>query len=159
MKWLKQYLKSLGRNYGGTADGLFYRGARPDEEFLKELKRVGVRTIINLIGDDTKGVIEDIDLAFRIIPGVEYIHIPLSDKAPPTEEQLNEFLHYTEALPKPIFLHCKGGRHRTGIMWAVLRERRYGWTKRKCVEEMERYGWYSTWGHQPLLDWFRELGE
>ena len=43
----------------------------------------------------------------------------------------------------PVYVHCKGGRHRTGALLAVYRITRDGWTADQAFEEMKRYDFNS----------------
>lgn len=38
-----------------------------------------------------------------------------------------------------VYVHCKGGRHRTGAMTAAYRLTHDGWTAEQAFEEMLRY--------------------
>ena len=40
---------------------------------------------------------------------------------PPTNEQLAQFLRIVnDPVQQPVYVHCKGGRHRTGVMTAAF---------------------------------------
>jgi protein tyrosine/serine phosphatase len=57
-----------------------------------------------------------------------------------TEEQTNYFLKLVSDPENwPIYVHCKGGRHRTGEMTAVYRMNSQGWTADQAYEEMKKY--------------------
>jgi protein tyrosine/serine phosphatase len=47
----------------------------------------------------------------------------------------------------PIYVHCAGGRHRTGIVTAVYRMTFEGWNIEKAYDEMKDYDFYTRWGH------------
>jgi protein-tyrosine phosphatase len=38
-----------------------------------------------------------------------------------------------------VFVHCKGGRHRTGEMTAIYRITHDGWSDDKAYDEMKKY--------------------
>ena len=40
---------------------------------------------------------------------------------------------------RPVYVHCAGGRHRTGVMTAVYRMEQAGWTPDQAFAEMKRY--------------------
>jgi len=47
---------------------------------------------------------------------------------------------------RPVFVHCKWGTDRCGMMAAVYRIVVQGWTKNRALAEMERLGYdESTW--------------
>jgi len=43
-----------------------------------------------------------------------------------------------------VFVHCKAGKHRTGLVNAVYRMEKYGWDYDKAYQEMKNYD-YSSW--------------
>jgi protein tyrosine/serine phosphatase len=40
----------------------------------------------------------------------------------------------------PVYVHCKGGKHRTGALTAVYRITHDNWTAEQAYEEMKQYG-------------------
>ena len=59
---------------------------------------------------------------------------------PPTPAQLAQFLALvSDPASQPVFVHCVGGRHRTGVMTAVYRMTTEGWTADKAFKEMKDY--------------------
>src|SRR4029078_12661708 len=58
----------------------------------------------------------------------------------PTGSQLTDFLRLVnEPSSLPVYVHCKGGRHRTGVMTAIYRMEKDGWTGDKAFKEMKQY--------------------
>jgi protein tyrosine/serine phosphatase len=52
--------------------------------------------------------------------GMNFYRIPMTTRTPPTREQLQQFLSIVnDPEQQPVFVHCKGGKHRTGVMTAV----------------------------------------
>lgn len=83
--------------------------------------------------------------------GMKYFSIKMSDSSWPTKEQVEGFLKIvTDPVNQPVFVHCKGGHHRTGIMTAVYRIEHDGWTADQAYAEMSQYGFNSGIGHQGL---------
>ena len=53
---------------------------------------------------------------------MRYVNVPIVDKSYPTAAQVNAFLKVVnDPATGKFYLHCAGGRHRTGIMAAVYR--------------------------------------
>jgi hypothetical protein len=46
-----------------------------------------------------------------------------------------------------FFVHCAGGRHRTGAMGAVYGFEKYGWNYDQVYAEMKQFDFYTSWGH------------
>jgi hypothetical protein len=159
--WLIQWAKSRSeRNeFGvpipnfGKVDGTIYRGALPDTEGYRALiDKLGVERVCSIIEHESR---EDRDHALSA--GIqEWRHIPFSDRDAPLTSHVRQWLDYIRSSKTrgPVFTHCRGGRHRTGVLVGVYRVTDCGWTKEQAYGEMRTYGWYSALGHQPLLYWF-----
>jgi protein tyrosine phosphatase (PTP) superfamily phosphohydrolase (DUF442 family) len=139
----------------GQMDERFFRGAQPKEEEFKELAALGIKTVIDLRDDPKeyeKAAVESL--------GMKYINIPMVGKKYPTEEAVAEFLKVVnDPATGSFFVHCAGGRHRTGAMGAVYRYTKYNWTYEQVYEEMKKYDFYTSWGHAAFKDFVRDYYE
>ena len=127
----------------GQMDERFFRGAQPKETEYKELAALGVNTIVDL-RDDAKGYAKETAESL----GMRYVNIPMSDKDYPPAEKIAEFLKLVDdPSTGKFYVHCAGGRHRTGVMGAVYRFNHYGWDFEKVYAEMKKYDFYTRWGH------------
>lgn len=127
----------------GQMDDRFFRGAQPKEDEYKELAALGVTTIVDL-RDDAKGYAKETAESL----GMRYVNIPMSDKDYPPAEKIAEFLKLVDdPSTGKFYVHCAGGRHRTGVMGAVYRFNHYGWDFEKVYAEMKKYDFYTRWGH------------
>lgn len=121
-------------NFGKLNDN-YYRGSQPMAGQFDELKRLGIKTIVDLRQDSIEGVSQQASNA-----GLQYVNIPLTTKRPATEDQTAQFLNLVnDPANWPVFVHCKGGRHRTGEMTAIYRITHDGWSGDKAYEEMKKY--------------------
>ncbi len=159
--WLIQWAKSRSeRNEFGIPIPNFaqvtrtiYRGALPDADGYRALVgKLKVTRVCSLIEHERSQ-----DMQRALLSGIEeWKHIPFSDKDTPAADKVKEWLAFmrTAETAGAIFTHCRGGRHRTGMLLGVYRVIDCGWTKEQAFAEMERHGWYAALGHKPLLDWF-----
>ena len=132
----------------GKMDDRFYRGGQPKKGSYEALKSLGINTVIDL-QEETK----DYEKAEVEAAGMKYVNIPMPDKAYPSEENIALFLKTIDSPETGVFyVHCAGGRHRTGDMGAVYRFTKYGWDYDKVYEEMKNYDFYSSWGHGKQKD-------
>jgi protein tyrosine/serine phosphatase len=130
----------------GQMDERFFRGAQPKPEDITRLAALGISTIIDL-RDDPK----DYEKSAAEAAGIRYINIPMSDKKRPSDSQIEEFLKVVnDPATGKFFVHCAGGRHRTGVMGAVYRYNHYQWNYDQVYREMKDYDYYSRWGHGAL---------
>lgn len=95
----------------------FYRGGQPTDEGLKELKAKGIKTVINFRHEED--LIEEERQKVEAL-GMEYISIPWTIYGEPDPKVLEDFLKVSgDEAKKPVFMHCRRGVERTGVMNAV----------------------------------------
>jgi protein tyrosine/serine phosphatase len=127
----------------GQMDERFFRGGQPKEDDYRQLAALGVKTVIDLT-DDPKWYERPTVEAL----GMRYINIPMSDSQYPKDSQVNQFLKLIDdPSTGKFFVHCAGGRHRTGVMGAVYRFNHYHWNFDQVYAEMKNYDFYTRWGH------------
>lgn len=140
------------RNFGKVADTI-YRGALLDTAGYRALAgKLSVLRVCSIIEHERR---EDRERALDA--GMkEWRSIAFSDTEAPSPEKVREWLDHMRAAGQDgaVFTHCRGGRHRTGMLVGVYRVTDCGWTKAQAFTEMLTYGWYSANGHVPLLEWF-----
>ena len=127
----------------GQMDNRFFRGAQPKENQYQELAALGITTVIDLQDDPTSYEKSNVEAL-----GMKYINIPMSDKDYPPSEKIEQFLKLVnDPSTGKFYVHCAGGRHRTGVMGAVYRFNHYNWNYDQVYAEMKKYDYYSRWGH------------
>lgn len=126
----------------GQMDERFYRGARPKQKDFQALKDLGIQTVIDLT-DNTpqeKSYVEAL--------GMTYVNLPIPDKKDPTDEQIGQFMKLVnDPATGRFYVHCAGGRHRTGVMGAVYRFNNYRWNFDQVYAEMKNFDFYTWNGH------------
>ena len=127
----------------GQMDERFFRGGQPKEGQYEELAALGIKTIVDLREDPEAYEKRDAEAL-----GMRYVNIPMSDKDYPQTAKIDEFLKLVDdPSTGKFFVHCAGGRHRTGVMGAVYRFNRYNWNFEQVYAEMKKYDFYTRWGH------------
>ena len=136
----------------GQMDDRFYRGARPEEKDYKALAALGVKTIIDLTDNSREYEQPAVEAA-----GLRYVNIPMVDKSYPSMEQVNQFLSVVnDPATGKFFVHCAGGRHRTGVVGAVYRFNHDQWNLEQVLAEMDRYEFGSGFGHGKQKDFVKD---
>lgn len=121
-------------NFGKVNEN-YYRGSQPLTDQFIQLKTLGIKTVIDLREDSVKQASE-----WARAAGLQYVNIPLTTKRAASEEQTQNFLKLVNDQANwPVYVHCKGGRHRTGEMTAIYRITRDGWSADQAYEEMKKY--------------------
>jgi protein-tyrosine phosphatase len=131
----------------GVVDGRIFRGRQPQAQDYERLAELGVTTIVDLRDDA-----EDYARKAAEAAGLEYVNIPLDDHGTPDDKDFVRFLETIDAMTARnpngrAYVHCAGGRHRTGSMIGTYRLVRNGWSADRAYREMKAYDYYSRWGH------------
>lgn len=136
----------------GQMDARFFRGAQPGKDDYKDLAALGITTVIDLREDPksyARPLVESL--------GMKYINIPMVTKKYPTPAATEMFLKTVgDPATGKFFVHCAGGRHRTGAMGAVYRFQFYDWNFDQAYKEMKRYDFYTSWGHGAFKDFVED---
>lgn len=132
----------------GQVDSIVYRGSRPEIEDIRYLsENLGVKLIIDLTKDP-----KDIYLICKEL-GLEYLNIPMSDSeypSPQTVQNIEQAIRDISGMSNKVYVHCAGGRHRTGVFVGMYRYIVYGWGIDKIYDEMKHYDFYTEFGHSKL---------
>ena len=132
-----------------------YRGAQPSYQGFEALAAMGVKTVVDLRHEATQFIQEQ-----RIVEslGMKFLSVPMTMGAP-TDDQITRVLHQLDAFGAgPVFVHCRGGKDRTGTVIACYRIAHDHWESgpalaearvngmRSADVEMERYvkGFHPT---------------
>ena len=146
-------------NFNSFGQGLF-RGARPEGEGFKDLRRLGVKTVIDLQGGDGEdsifgsvaGIVEPGEdpewIRFEQNKvesmGMRFINIPLNSlDSIDTQEgkALGQVLRLiNDPKNQPVYIHCEHGADRTGLAVALYRVFYQNWDKERAHDEMIELG-------------------
>lgn len=123
-----------------------YRSAQPTAAGLRNLKNLGLKTIINLRSfNSARDEIGDTGLAY------EHIYMKAWH---PEEKDIVRFLQIvTNPQRTPVLVHCQHGADRTGTMVAIYRIVVQGWPREEALREMRNggFGFHGVWKN--LIQW------
>ena len=120
--------------------GGLYRGAQPSREGIKTLHDdLHVKTVIDLRDDAVPWEADAVKQQ-----GMVYCRIP-SDAAVVDPEKIREFLKTLRSAARPVFVHCRQGRDRTGMELAIYRIVDQGWTRERAIDELYAHGFNHFW--------------
>lgn len=119
-----------------------YRGAQPTVEGYKQLKAMGVKTVIDFRSfHSTRSQVED--------AGMMAVEIPIRadlGSVPPDDKMLKKFFDVVlDPGRQPVYIHCAFGKDRTGTMAAVYRLEVDHWTADEALQEMEAFGYHNIY--------------
>jgi protein tyrosine/serine phosphatase len=136
----------------GQMDEQFYRGSRPKAKDFQSLATLGIKTVIDLTDNSREREQPAVEAA-----GMRYVNIAIVDKTNPSTEQIAAFLKVAnDPNTGKFYVHCAGGRHRTGLMGAVYRFNHDHWNYDQVYAEMKKYDFYTSNGHGKQLDFVQD---
>jgi len=128
------YLQLVG-NFHTVIEGQLYRSAQPTPAQLETYVREhGIKTVINLRGEDAKANWYGPEIAAAQNLGVEHIDFKMSASTELTPQRAEEIVAIMAAAPKPILIHCQSGSDRSGLVSALYSNRIAG----EAAETAER---------------------
>jgi len=127
-----------------------YRSAQPSAEGMANLKRMGIKTIVNLRAFHS-------DRARIGKTGLNYEHIFMKTWHPEHEDVVRFLKIVMSPENTPVLVHCQHGADRTGTMSAIYRVVVEGWTKQEAIDEMTKGGFnfHEVWVNLP--PWIADL--
>jgi tyrosine-protein phosphatase SIW14 len=133
-------------NFGRVTENL-YRGGQPTSDGFNALHAMDVRIIVNFREDRAETANEKREVESL---GMKYVGIPWSANHKPSDTQVVEFLDLVRANPNTkIFVHCRRGADRTGVMIAAYRIAVEHKSAAQAVTEMRQY--HYDWLFRPQL--------
>lgn len=136
------------QNFGCVNED-YYRGAQPKGADYAALAGLGIKTVVDL---ERKGEAEEQKIVES--NGMKFFRIAMDTTSRPEREKVDQFLKIVnDPANQPVFVHCHGGRHRTGAMTAVYRMSRESWTASQAYDEMKQYEFGKGFGHGALKDY------
>lgn len=123
----------------------FYRGGQPLDDQFTQLTQLGIKTIICLRWNK-KVIKHEAEIARD--HNLEFVPIPLTYWRLPNREEIDKFFSIvSNESKKPIYLHCKHGSDRTGMLAAFYRIRVDGWSFEQAYDEMKASGFHKIKMH------------
>lgn len=127
------------KNFAKVSETL-YRGEQPTAEGFKELKKMGVKTVLSLRAfHSDRSMLKGLGLYYKRM-GIYTWNFK--------DDYVVNFLKLvTDPKYQPVFVHCQHGADRTGTMCAVYRVVVQGWKMSDAIKEMENFGFHEIWSN------------
>ena len=125
-------------NVGRIAPGV-YRGAQPGADGYATLKKMGIRTVIDF--RTTENDKQQVEKA-----GMRSISVPIEMSRDGLREKVDRVVALmADPANQPVFIHCRHGQDRTGIVSAAYRMKVEGWSLKDAETEMQAFGFNDVW--------------
>lgn len=139
------------KNFGSVNEN-YYRGAQPQKQDYAALASLGVKTVIDL---EREGEANEQHMVES--NGMQFFRFEMNTSDRPDSKIVARFLKIVnDPANQPVFVHCHGGRHRTGVMTAIYRLDHDKWTADQAYSEMKQYDFGKGFGHGALKDYVYE---
>lgn len=126
-------------NFREVEPGL-YRGGTPGDAGIAELKRLGVKTIVNL---DDRADVNAAERAAAKAAGIREISLPMSGFWSPNDKEVTRAVRALERSSlRPTFVHCQHGQDRTGLVVGLYRVEAERWQPAHAYQEMKQLGFH-----------------
>jgi tyrosine-protein phosphatase SIW14 len=109
-----------------------YRSEQPTRQGFEEIRRMGIRTILNLRSEQS-------DAALVEGLGLHLVEIPM-EAGRFGEDEIVRALRAIQTAEKPVLVHCQYGSDRTGVVMAMYRIVFEDWTKEDALAELKGGG-------------------
>jgi tyrosine-protein phosphatase SIW14 len=135
-------------NFGKVND-YYFRGSQPKGADYSDLAALGVKTVIDLQVDGPSN-----EAGYVKAAGMNFFRIGMTTTKAPTDAQVAQFFEIVNnPANQPVYVHCAGGRHRTGTMTALYRMTFDGWTPQQAYSEMKQYRFEGFPDHPVLRNY------
>jgi protein tyrosine phosphatase (PTP) superfamily phosphohydrolase (DUF442 family) len=121
-----------------------YRGAQPTQEGFENLKKLGIKTVVNLRDHHS-------DQELLGTTGLRYVPIPIDTWDIQTQTVVDFLRVASDPNAAPVFVHCQHGADRTGTMVAAYRMVIQNQEQNKAIGEMiyGGFGYHPLWSELP----------
>ena len=122
----------------GEATTTLYRGGQPSKRGFRILANMGINIVVDLRGsrDSERKIVTHL--------GMQYVALPWHCSFP-KDKVFAQFLTLLRDNPgKKVFVHCRLGDDRTGMMIASYRMAQQSWSPERAEREMEKFGFSFT---------------
>jgi protein tyrosine/serine phosphatase len=115
------------------------RGAAVGKDGYATLKALGVKTVIDL--RTTENERKQVEAA-----GMTAIAIPIEMSRDGLKAKVDRVVALmADTANQPVYVHCRHGQDRTGIVIAAYRMKKQGWSQAAAETEMQAFGFNDVW--------------
>lgn len=127
---------------------VLYRGAQPNGEGFRNLRELGVRTVLSM-----RSAHDDRRLLGGL--GLYTFRIPAHQWHPESQDVLAALKLILTPNFQPVFVHCQAGKDRTGLVVAAYEVLELGKTVEQAVAERRSFGAWGLWAENEA--WLQRL--
>lgn len=130
-----------------------WRSGQPLPHQVPQIKRLGVRTIVNLRGKTYPATYALEQDACRRA-GLQFVDFRVKSRNAPTLEELRGARDLFKTVQYPILMHCKAGSDRVGLMSVLCRHLHGGVPMEQAIDQLSlRFG-HIAQANTGIIDYF-----
>ncbi|MBZ5763400.1 dual specificity protein phosphatase family protein [Rhizobium sp. VS19-DR104.2] len=130
----------LTGNFHTVIPGELYRSAQPSPQQLADyVQKNGIKTVINLRGEDEAAKWYGSELAEANRLGVQHIDFRMSSSHELSPDQADRLFAIMRSAPKPILVHCNSGADRTGLVSVIYSQQIAGVDEETAERQLSFY--------------------
>ena len=114
-------------------------GGSTTPDAIREIKRMGFKTVVNLRLASEPGALVDEEGAIVRSLGMTYVHLPFNIQTPDPKLVENFMTAVAGPANTPAYVHCAAGG-RAAALWMIKRVKADGWTRASALEEANALG-------------------
>ena len=114
-------------------------GGSTTPDAIREIKRMGFKTVVNLRLASEPGALVDEEGAIVRSLGMTYVHLPFNIQTPDPKLVENFMAAVAGPVNTPAYVHCAAGG-RAAALWMIKRVKADGWTRAAALEEANALG-------------------
>lgn len=142
------YLIAQNNLHAVPSGQLFRSGQMSAETLTRVIREHGIKTVINLRGDNPGKDWYDTETNTTQKLGVQHFDFSLSASREVSDQEMDKIVATLERAPKPLLVHCKNGADRSGLVGALYL---YTQEHQSAVAADKQL---TVWcGHIPYLFW------
>ncbi|MEO6740901.1 MAG: tyrosine-protein phosphatase [Chthoniobacteraceae bacterium] len=142
-KWAQPVQGATVKNLNRVTPQLF-RSAQPDAAGMREIEKLGVRTVIDL-----RDLNDDQDEARGT--KLRLLSVPMNTWHIEDEDVVRVLTLLRRRKNGPFLVHCHHGSDRTGVVCAMFRIVEQGWSREDAIRELRDggFGFHKAWVNIP----------
>jgi uncharacterized protein (TIGR01244 family) len=114
-------------------------GGATTPDAIREIKRMGFKTVVNLRLASEQGAQVDEEGAIVRSLGMRYVHLPFNIQTPDPKLIDNFMAAVAGAENAPAYVHCAAGG-RAAALWMIKRVKADGWSQERALVEANALG-------------------
>ena len=140
------YVRCLYNNFYSVNDKL-YRSSHPLPFHFYRIRRLNIKSILNLRGDSTRQPSTAIQRVACQKHDINLHFLSISSRSAPAIDTINKAKHLFDTMTYPALVHCKSGADRAGIVITLYN---FIYHPEMSIDQANQLKWY--YGHFKFAD-------